>query len=151
MERFTYPFRSIRANKWRPRSGVVDDDEGRGRRWKKKKGNIIRIRAPSGLWVYAIKNVNICRRLVIGCKYGGRPKRQMGGVSFQLLCFVIYWNVGHSYEGDPRLCAYELTRSRNSSLTFDPASRTFQSIQRGRGYRCLLSTPKTACPQAAAN
>lgn len=72
--------------------GVVDDDDG-GR--ERREDGKYYSSGPSGLWVYAIKNVNICRRLVIGCKYGGRPKRQMGGVNFQLLCFVIYWNVGH--------------------------------------------------------
>lgn len=54
---------------------------------------------PTGaLWVYAIKNVNICRRLVIGCKYGGGRVRgpvlgpDGAGWASQLLCFVIYWN-----------------------------------------------------------
>lgn len=54
---------------------------------------------PTGtLWVYAIKNVNICRRLVIGCKYGGgrvrgpMPGPDGAGWASQLLCFVIYWN-----------------------------------------------------------
>lgn len=64
--------------------GVVDGERGRGgEEWKgERKGEeSVAMSEPIGaLWVYAIKNVNICRRLVIGCKYGGgaRCRDQMG-------------------------------------------------------------------------
>lgn len=50
-------------------------------RGTERRGKRCHERADRGaLWVYAIKNVNICRRLVIGCKYGGgaRCRDQMG-------------------------------------------------------------------------
>lgn len=53
-------------------------EEGKGER---KGEESVAMSEPTGaLWVYAIKNVNICRRLVIGCKYGGgaRCRDQMG-------------------------------------------------------------------------
>lgn len=61
--------------------GVVDGERGRGgEEWKgERKGeeSVAAMSEPIGaLWVYAIKNVNICRRLVIGCKYGGGARRR---------------------------------------------------------------------------
>lgn len=82
------PFRSIKANKWRrwwgcwwrPVMGM--GIEGNGEEWEEeRKGKRCHERNDRALWVYAIKNVNICRRLVIGCKYGGgrvRCRGQMG-------------------------------------------------------------------------
>jgi len=46
----------------------------KGKEWKgERKGeeSVAISESTGALWVYAIKNVNICRRLVIGCKYGG--------------------------------------------------------------------------------
>lgn len=60
--------------------GIVDGERPRGRGrvgGTERRGKLWASRA---LWVYVIKNVNICRRLVIGCKYGGRARcrDQMG-------------------------------------------------------------------------
>lgn len=79
------PFRSIKANKWRRRWGcwwrTGPGREGRSGKGNGKERKALPWAEPTGaLWVYAIKNVNICRRLVIGCKYGGgaRYRDQMG-------------------------------------------------------------------------
>lgn len=82
--------------------GVVDGDRSRGVRGKevergaKRKGKPCHEQANRALWVYAIKNVNICRRLVIGCKYGGgRVRGQMGrggSRSSFVSLFIGMWN-----------------------------------------------------------
>lgn len=62
-------FRSIRINKWESRHRATS------RIW---------FRAS---WVYTIKNVNIRRRLVIGCKYGGAA-REGGRARFFVSLFI---------------------------------------------------------------
>lgn len=77
--------------------------EGKGeKREEERKGKRCHERNDRALWVYAIKNVNICRRLVIGCKYGGgrvRCRGQMGrggSHSSFVSLFIGMWGARHS-------------------------------------------------------
>lgn len=115
--------RSIRTNKWRPRWG---------RRRRRRKGTGAEGKyysnRPSGLWVYAIKNVNICRRLVIGCKYGGSLKPdEEGWISSSFVSlFIGMW--GTTVE-NPRSTAPTILGEPR--LALDPASQNV-SIHRAR-------------------
>lgn len=108
--------------------GFVDGDRswrwgsrGKGEEWEEeRKGKRCHERNDRTLWVYAIKNVNICRRLVIGCKYGGgrvRCRDQMGrGGSHSSFVSLFIGMRGARAAPKPTLRA-ERTRAPGSSLS----------------------------------
>ncbi|KAG7201576.1 hypothetical protein KM043_004321 [Ampulex compressa] len=103
---------------------------------KRKGGGKYYSNEPPGLWVYAIKNVNICRRLVIGCKYGGGPGR--GGFPPPLFRYLL--ECGPVAPRNPRFCS--TTEDSFSSQPYLPNVSICASSRGMRPVNTINYTPR---------